>query len=91
MALTCPADLTGIDYGFTSFVDCASVSINYDQLGIATISFTVVSVSNTPSGDYTTMIFGGVTFTGVITSLEIRRIPGALVYEHRYTLTGYGC
>ncbi len=92
MALTCPADLTGVNLGFTSFIDCASISINYDVLGTATVNFTVVSVSGQPTpNEYTTLIFGGITFTGYITNLEVRRLPGTLIYEHRYTLLGQGC
>lgn len=91
MALTCPADLSGVNLGFTSFIDCATININYDLMGIATISFVVVSVTKEPTGDYTTLTYGGVTFTGFVNSLEIRRIPGTLVYEHRYTVVGFGC
>jgi len=92
MALTCPSDLTGIDLGFQEFVDCAAISINYDALGTATISFTVVSVSAQANPQlYTTLTFGGITFTGFITDLEIRRVPGSLIFEQRYTLIGNGC
>jgi hypothetical protein len=90
MALTCPADLTGLDLGFLSFIDCSSININYDMMGIATISFAVVSVEKTTT-TYTTLTFGGVTFTGFITSVEVKRIPGTVVYEQRYTFTGTGC
>ena len=92
MALTCPADLTGIDLGFTEFIDCSNININYDALGTATITFTVVSVSSTANPLlYTTSTFGGITFTGFITDLEVRRIPGSLIFEQRYTLLGSGC
>lgn len=93
MALVCPADLTGIDYGFEEFLDCSTLNINYDLLGNATLTFTVVSVNAQPNNPslYTDLTFGGVNFTGFITSLEVRRIDGTLVYEHRYTITGVGC
>jgi len=92
MALTCPSDLTGVELSFTEFVDCAAISINYDALGTATISFTVVSVSAQANPQlYTTLTFGGITFTGYITELEIRRIPGSLIFEQRYTLLAAGC
>ncbi len=92
MPLTCPTDLTGIDVGFSSFIDCSAITVNYDMLGRATVAFTVVSISSTATpNDYTTLTFGGVTFTGFITDLEIRRMPGTLVFEHRYTLKGMGC
>jgi len=93
MALVCPADLSGVDIGFTEFIDCSTISINYDLLGQATIGFTVVASEQQPidTSVYTDLIFGGVRFTGFITNLEIRRITGTLVYEHRYTIGGVGC
>lgn len=93
MVLTCPTDLSGVDLGFDEFVDCTTLSINYNELGQATLNFTVVASAKHPIDPnvYTTRIFGGVTFTGYITGLEIRKITGTLVYEHRYTITATGC
>jgi hypothetical protein len=92
MALTCPADLTGVDIGFESFIDCATISINMDLLGTATVSFTVVSKYREPTPEnYTELTFGGVVFTGHVTSLDIKRIPGTLVYEHIYSISAVGC
>jgi len=93
MALTCPSDLGDVDLGFDEFVDCSTVSINYDVMGQATVSFTVVASQSVPIDPnvYTTMIFGGVQFKGHITSLEIKRIEGTIVYEHRYTIAAVGC
>jgi len=93
MALTCPADLTGVDLGFTEFIDCDTISVSLDILGVATISFTVIATSSTPEdvSRYTTMTLGGVEFSGYVSNLEIKRIPGTLVYEHSYTITGIGC
>ena len=67
MALVCPTDLTGVDIGFTEFIDCSSLSINYDQLGRATLSFTVVAAAAQPNDTnaYTDLTFGGVRFTGL--------------------------
>jgi len=93
MALTCPSDLTGVDLGFIEFIDCTTLSINYDILGQATLSFTVVAAAKEPidTSVYTDLTFGGVRFTGFITGLEIRKIAGTLVYEHRYTVSATGC
>lgn len=90
MALTCPTDLTGVDLGFQSFIDCSTISLNYNELGLVTLNFSVISVSAQPD-TYTTLTFGGVTFTGFVTNLEVSRLPGTLVYEHRYTMTTIGC
>lgn len=91
MALHCPTDLNNSNFGFTEFLDCTTLSINYEIMGTATLNFSVVSVSKQPIGIYTTLTFGGVTFNGFITNLEITRLPGTVVYEHRYTITAYGC
>ena len=50
MALVCPTDLTGVDIGFIEFIDCSSLSINYDVLGRATLNFTVVAAQAQPTG-----------------------------------------
>lgn len=93
MALTCPSSLSGVSLGFSEFLDCSTLSINYDKLGLATLSFTIVAAQAQPVDPqaYTTQTFGGVTFTGHITALEIKRIPGTIVYEHRYTVSATGC
>lgn len=91
MALYCPTNLTAADVGFQEFLECNTVSINIDVMGICTVNFTVVSISATPLGTYTTMTFGGVVFTGFITNLEVAKLPGTLIFEHRYTLTSYAC
>ena len=93
MALTCPTSLTAFDVGFTEFIDCDTISISYDILGIANVSFTVISISATPinPSQYTQLTFGGITFTGFISNLEIRRIEGSSVYQHSYTISGVGC
>ena len=81
MALVCPADLTGVDIAFDEFIDCSTLSINYDLLGTATLSFTVVAAEPEPidTNVYTDLVFGEIRFTGFITNLEIRRIDGTLV------------
>ena len=43
------------------FVDCTSLSINYDVMGIATINFTIIT--NSPEIKYRTSIIG---FTGYV-------------------------
>ena len=92
MALTCPADLSGVSLPFTEFLDCATLSINYDILGTASLSFTVISVNSEPTPtNYTTLQFGGVTFTGYVSGLAIRRIAGTGVFEHAYNITAVGC
>lgn len=93
MALVCPSNLGGVDLGFTEFIDCASLSISYDILGQATLGFTVIAAQAQPINPqvYTSLTFGGVNFTGYISSLSVRRIAGTIVYEHLYSVSGVGC
>ncbi len=93
MPLTCPSVLTGTDLSFTEFIDCTSLSISYDLLGQATVGFTVIAAAAQPINPqvYTDLTFGGINFTGYITSLSVRRIAGTIVYEHLYSLSAVGC
>ena len=51
------------------FIDCASLSIQYDATGIASLSFVVLKNSmENLTGTYTILTAGGVDFEGVIMS-----------------------
>lgn len=69
----------------TTFVDCTSLNISYNVMGLATVNFTVVSdeagfnVRNSISA-------GGRTFSGYVTSAYVRRIPNTNWYETNVTL-----
>jgi len=56
------------------FIDCASLNISYDVLGLATVSFTVVSNDGTMQEDYSTITIGDATYTGYITAVSARPI-----------------
>ncbi len=79
------------------FIDCPTISITYQQNGLATVSFTVVSTEQvpgvTPPRDYTQLTFGGVDFKGFITEVQSTIIPASVppVFEHRITLIATGC
>lgn len=93
MALTCPTDFSGIDIGFTEFIECESLSINYDTLGNATLSFTVISANQAPEdvNRYNNLSFGGINFIGFVNSLEIKKLAGSIIYEHSYSISAIGC
>lgn len=79
------------------FLECSSVNINYQQNGLATLSFTVVSTESVPGvnppRDFTQLSFGGITYTGYITQLDSTPIPASIptVWEHKYAMTAIGC
>jgi hypothetical protein len=104
MALVCDT-VTSQSNTFT-FIDCSTISINYEISGIAAVSFTVVSTSsNIDLSDYQEVTFGNssdnrtsgsftagsVTYTGYVTGYELSIIPGTSVYEHRLSLIAWGC
>lgn len=80
------------------FIDCATISIQYQATGLATVSFTVVSTEQEPgvlppARDYTQLAFGGIDFKGFVTQLDSGIIPGSIpnVFEHRFSLIMTGC
>ena len=59
------------------FIDCSTLSIQYDATGKASLSFTVVrSDIGALQKEYTTLVFGGVTFDGVLMSANKKPILG---------------
>lgn len=80
------------------FIDCATISIQYQATGLANVSFTVVSTEQEPGvlppvRDYTQLAFGGIDFKGFVTQLDSGIIPGSIpnVFEHRFSLIMTGC
>jgi len=58
------------------FIDCGSVSISYDRMGIATLNYTVITTDKaaiTFSGKET-VSFGGKSFTGYVMNVGINPI-----------------
>ena len=79
------------------FIDCSTISIAYQQTGLATVSFTVVSTFQVPGlnpvRDFTQITFGGIDYKGFVTSLTVSVIPASIptVFEHQFTLSATGC
>jgi len=89
MALTCSTNI--VQYDDFEFIDCTTLSINYNVRGQANISFSIVTTSKTLLNDYTTLSFGGVTFTGYINDVSMQKIPGTLVYQFQLNIIAFGC
>jgi len=69
------------------FIECTSLSIQYDVLGVATVSYTVVTDTPDFAGQlYNQITAGGQTFTGYITNASINSIPQTNWYEINATL-----
>jgi len=64
-----------------NFIECTSLSISYDVLGVATITYTVVTDTAGFDGITDSITAGGQTFTGYITNANINPIPNTEWYE----------
>lgn len=71
--------------GKVEFIDCTSLSISYDVMGIATVNYTVVS-NESGLKSYNSIKAGDVTFDGYVSSAIVSRIPNTSWYESRITL-----
>ena len=104
MALVCSVTTSQIN-SFT-FIDCSTINISYDIRGLATVSFTVVSTSQTINlSSYSEVTFGSnsasrqsgvftagrIQFKGNILNYELTPIAGTSVFEHRLQLVGWAC
>jgi hypothetical protein len=58
----------------TQFKECESISINYNIMGIATITYTIISSEAAPSIS-NTIRAGDVNFTGIIMNVYTQPIP----------------
>jgi len=69
----------------SQFIECTSLSISYDNLGLANVNYTLVSDSPniTP---ITTIVTDSVTFTGYVTNMTMQSIPNTDWYEAQITL-----
>ncbi|RKX67064.1 MAG: hypothetical protein DRP42_01450 [Tenericutes bacterium] len=70
------------------FMECTSLQIHYDVMGIATVSFTLVSnKQGLPDLENWRVIeAGGQTFTGHVTNLNMQSIPKTSWFETHVTL-----
>jgi hypothetical protein len=69
----------------TQFIECTSLSISYDNLGLATVNYTLVSDSPSIT-PYEVVDAGGVTFRGYVTNMSMQTIPNTDWYEAQITL-----
>ena len=69
-----------------SFIDCTSLNISYDIMGIATVTYTVVADEPGFGGVKNRIEAGQRTFTGYVTSASVSQIPFTSWYETHITL-----
>lgn len=74
------------DFNVVAFIDCTSLTISYNVMGIATVSYTVVS-NEVGLKAFDEIEAGGRTFTGYVASASGNRIPNTSTwYETHVTL-----
>ena len=59
----------------TAFIDCTSLSISYDVMGLATVTYTVVH-DTAGFVVYDSITAGGQTFDGYIMNASMNPLPG---------------
>ena len=59
------------------FVECSSVSIQYDATGKASVSFNVIKDSSSEVTGHNSFSYGGVSFDGVVMKKEQQYIRGS--------------
>jgi hypothetical protein len=69
-----------------SFIDCTSLNVSYDVMGIATVTYTIVSDEPGFSNVQNSIPAGGQVFTGYVTSASMSQIPYTSWYETHITL-----
>ena len=69
-----------------NFVDCTSLNINYNIMGIATVSYTVVSDTAGFNDVDPVLKAGDQTFRGIITEASANQIPNTNWYETHVTM-----
>jgi hypothetical protein len=71
-----------------TFMECTSLQLHYDIMGLVTVSFTVVSDSEgiPDLEEWTSISAGGKTFSGHITNVHMQSIPNTGWFETHITL-----
>lgn len=69
-----------------NFVDCTSLNINYNIMGIVTISYTIVQDTYDVNNIENSISAGGQTFSGYVSDVSVGPIPRTNWYEVHITL-----
>lgn len=69
-----------------NFIECTSLNVNYNIMGIATVSYTIVQDAYDTSNVTSTITAGGQTFSGYVTDISVGPVPRTSWYEVHVTL-----
>lgn len=67
------------------FIECTSLTISYDIMGVVTISYIIISDTSSP-GITTGFNVGGRVYNGYVTTVSLGAIPNTKWYETHVTL-----
>jgi hypothetical protein len=56
------------------FIECGTVSINYNMMGIVTVNYTVITDSPSMSVVSNSLSYGGQTFSGYISDVSVQSL-----------------
>lgn len=73
------------------FTDTSTLTIQYDNLGAARISFAVLHKADFLNGGPVSFSINGVTFKGFVDTITQTDLPGTVYKESRVTVLAYSC
>lgn len=73
------------------FTDTSGLDVQYDNLGVARISFAVLHKSQGLSVGAVTFTINNINYTGNIESIVTTQLEGSDYNESRVTFIGFGC
>ena len=59
----------------TAFIECESLNINYNTMGIATVNYTIISDNSGKNAVFSSISAGGTDFNGIVTTVHRQPIP----------------
>jgi len=74
-----------------AFTDTSGLSVQYDNFGVAKVSFSILHKSGMLQGGEVSFVINGRRFTGTIDSILPSDLEGADYTESRVTFIGFGC
>lgn len=69
-----------------NFIECTSLNVNYNIMGIVTVSYTIVQDTYDTDNVTTSITAGGQIFSGYVTDISVAPIPRTSWYEVHITL-----
>lgn len=70
----------------SSFIECSSINLSYDTMGLVTISYTIVHDDPSWANIKYELSAGGQNFKGYVSNASMNKIPFTEWYETHVTL-----